>query len=154
LRTSIGLLAEVRTVQLQKVEGVEECFGLIPTVAEQLEGGHAVLIAAHHLAIDQARTHLEMVHGLHHERVADCPVVTPAGDQSDAHGIATGHKPETIVLDLVNPVGAGRGLVGGGREAGFDEARPVSGEPLTHTLNQHARNLGRRSQESNRHFPP
>ena len=53
------------------------------------------------------------------------------------------------MLDLVNPVGAGRGLVGGGREAGLDEARPFSGKPLTHTLNQHAPNLGGRGEESN-----
>jgi hypothetical protein len=37
----------------------------------------------------------------------------------------------------VNPVGAGRGLVGRGREAGFDEARPVGGQAHTHTLDQH-----------------
>jgi hypothetical protein len=46
------------------------------------------------------------------------------------------------VLDLVNPVGAGRGLVGRGWEAGFDEACPVNGKPLTHTLEQHSGNVG------------
>jgi hypothetical protein len=35
------------------------------------------------------------------------------------------------VLDLVNPVGAGRRLLGWGRQAGFNEARPVGGKPLT-----------------------
>ena len=30
----------------------------------------------------------------------------------------TGHQPEDVVLDLVNPVGAGRGLWAGGRETG------------------------------------
>jgi hypothetical protein len=62
-----------------------------------------------------------VVHGLDHEREADRPVVTPAGDQPDANGIAPGHQPVAVVLDLVNPVGAGRGLVGGGRKAGLDE---------------------------------
>ena len=90
-----------------------------------------------------------MVHGLDHERVAVRPVVAPAGDQPDAHGIAPGHQPVAVVLDLVNPVGAGRGLVGGGWEAGFDEARPVGGKPRTHTLDQHAANLGGRGAESN-----
>ena len=59
-----------------------------------------------------------------------------------------------VVLDLVNPVGAGRGLVGGGWEAGFDEALPVGRKPLTHTLDQHAANLGGRGQESNRNAKP
>src|SRR4051812_16361550 len=57
------------------------------------------------------------------------PVVAVAGDKADTQGIAAGHQPEAVVLDLVNPVGAGRRLVGGGRQAGLDEARPVGGEP-------------------------
>jgi hypothetical protein len=58
------------------------------------------------------------------------------------------------VVDLVNPVRAGRGLVGGGREAGLDEARPLGGKPRTHTLDQHAVNLGGRGEESNRNAQP
>ena len=46
---------------------------------------------------------LELVHRLDHERVALRPVVAPAGDQPDAHGIAPGHEPEAVVLDLVQP---------------------------------------------------
>ena len=53
------------------------------------------------------------------------------------------------MLDFVNPIRAGRRLVGWGWEAGFDEDRPVSGQTLTHTLDQHAANLGSRSQGSN-----
>ena len=79
-----------------------------------------------------------MVHGLDHERIALRPVVAPAGDQPDAHGVAAGHEPVAVVLDLVNPVGAGRGLVGWGWEAGFDEARPVGGQALTQQFDRHA----------------
>ena len=75
-----------------------------------------------------------MVHGLDHEREAVRPVVAAPGNQPDADGIASRHEPIAVVLDLVNPVGAGRGLVGWGWEAGFNEARPVGGKPLTHTL--------------------
>jgi len=106
--------------------------------------------AAHHLAVDQAGPHLEAVHSLGHQRITGRPVVAPAGDQPDAHGIAAGHQPEAVVLDLVNPIGAGRGLVGRRWEAGFDAARPVSGQALTHTLNQHAANLGGGGGESSR----
>ena len=66
----------------------------------------------HYLAIDQTQPHLEVVHGLRHQRIALRPVVAPAGDQPDAYRIAPGQQPETVVLDLVNPVGAGRGLAG------------------------------------------
>ena len=62
-----------------------------------------------------------MIHGLDHEREAVRPVVAPAGDQPDADRIAAGHQPVAVVLDLVNPVGAGRRSVGGRREAGLDE---------------------------------
>ena len=108
-------------------------------MAEKLEGSHALLVTAHHLAVDQAGPHLEVVHGLDHQRIALRPIVAPTGDQPDAYRVPASHKPEAVVLDLVNPVRAGRGLVGWGWEAGFDEARPVGGKPLTHTLDQHVR---------------
>jgi hypothetical protein len=57
------------------------------------------------------------------------------------------------VLDLVNPVRAGRWFIGGGREAGLDEFG-VGGEAPTHTLDQHAPNLGGRGAESNRNELP
>ena len=68
-----------------------------------------------------------MVHGLGHQRVALRPVVAPAGDQPDAHRVAPGHEPEAVVLDLVNPVGAGRRLVGwGGRQGSMKLARSAA----------------------------
>jgi hypothetical protein len=70
----------------------------------------------------------------------------PAWDQPDAHRVAAGHQPVAVVLDLVNPVRAGRGLVGGGRETGLDEFG-VGGKPFTHTLDQHVANLVSQSQE-------
>ena len=67
----------------------------------------APLVAAHHLAVDQAGPHLSG-HGLDHKRAALRPVVAPAGDQPDAHRVAAGHQPEAVVLDLVNPTRGGR----------------------------------------------
>ena len=58
------------------------------------------------------------------------------------------------MLDFVNPIRAGRRLVGWGWEAGFDEDRPVSGQALRHTLDQHAANLGGCGEESNRNEIP
>ena len=87
-----------------------------------------------------------MVHGLDHEREALRLIVAAAGDKPDADGIAARHEAVAVVLDLINPVRAGRGLVGRGREAGFDELG-LSGKPLTLTVNQHPANLGSRSQD-------
>jgi hypothetical protein len=121
---------------------------------QELERSHSLLVTAHHLAVDQAGAHLEVVHSLNHERVALRPVVAHAGDEPDAHGVAPGHEPKPIVLDLVNPVEAGRGLVRWGREARLDEARPVGGQALTHTFDQHPANLGGGREESNRNEIP
>jgi hypothetical protein len=107
-------------------------------MTEELEDGQPPLVTAHDLAIDQARPHLEVIHGLDHERVAPGPVMAVAGNQPDAHRITTGHEPVAVVLDLVNPVSAGRRLVRWGRKTGFEKACPVGGEPLTQTLDQHA----------------
>jgi hypothetical protein len=80
-----------------------------------------------------------VLHGLDHERVAGRPVIAPARDRPDAHRFAPGHEPKAVVLDLVNPVWARRRL--GGGQARLNEARPVSGQALTHKLDRHAPNL-------------
>jgi hypothetical protein len=113
------LSAKVRAVQLQQVEGVEDCLGLVPAVAKQLEGGHPLLVATDNCAVDQAGAHFKVVHSLDRQRIANCPsVVAVASDQADAHGVAPGHEPEAIVLDLVNPAGPGGRPVGWGRQSG------------------------------------
>ena len=58
----------------------------------------AALAATHHLAIDQGSTAIDLVHGLRDQWVAVRPVVAPARDEPDAHGIAPRHEPKTIVL--------------------------------------------------------
>jgi hypothetical protein len=50
------------------------------------------------------------------------PCVRAECQQADAHGIAPGHEPVAVVLDLVNPARSRRRLVGWRREAGFDGA--------------------------------
>ena len=57
-------------------------------------------------------------HGLNYQRISPRPVIALAGDEPDADGIATGHEPKAVVLDLVNPIGPGRGPVRGGRRQG------------------------------------
>jgi hypothetical protein len=44
------------------------------------------------------------------------------GQQADANRVSARHQAVAVVLDLVDPAGAGRRSVGSGREAGFDEA--------------------------------
>jgi hypothetical protein len=44
------LAPKVRPIQRQQVEGVEDRPRLVPTVAEQLKGSHALLVATHDFA--------------------------------------------------------------------------------------------------------
>jgi hypothetical protein len=66
-----------------------------------------------------------MVHGLDHQRIALRPVVAPAGDQADAHGVSAGHEPETVVLDLMNPIEGRTGAwsAGDGRQGSMKLAQ-------------------------------
>ena len=89
---------------------------------QPLEHREPIVIAGDRLAIDQAGTRLEPVHGLDDERIARCPIVPVPRQQSYADGIPARHQAIAVMLDFVNPVRAARRSVGGGWEAGFDEA--------------------------------
>ena len=105
-------------------------------MAKQLKGSQALLVTTHHLPIDQTGPHLQVVHGLDHQREAVRPAIAAPGNQADAAGISTGHQPIAIVLDLVNPTGPRRRLVGRGWQARLDEG------------GQHAAYLGGRGKKS------
>jgi hypothetical protein len=81
------------------------------------------LVATHDLPIYQAGPNAEVVHSLHHQREAASPVIAAPDNEPDADGISTRHKAIAVVLDLVNPVGAGRRAVGRRRQAGLDETQ-------------------------------
>jgi hypothetical protein len=125
---------------------------LVSPVPEYMEGCHTSLIAAHYLAIDQAGPHLEVVHGRRHQRIALRPVVTSAGDQTDAHRIAPAHQPETVVLDLVNPVGADGGL--SARDGRQGSMNLVSAASRLRIRSINMALIRSRSGGSNRNAPP
>ena len=66
-----------------------------------------------------------MARGLDHQRETIRPVIAPPGNQADADGISTHHQPEAIVLDLVDPTGPRRRMVGRGWQARLNEAGPA-----------------------------
>ena len=101
--------------------------GLIPALAQELENGQAPLIAANDFPVDQAGPHLQIVHGLDHEGEAGGPIIAPFGEQTDADRIAPGHQTITVMLDLVDPIGAGRWL--SGLAAPSDDGHPRTSGP-------------------------
>ena len=66
--------------------------------------------------------------GLGDARVAVRPVLPVAGKKADAGGVASHHHAKAVVLDFMNPPGAGRRSLGGGWETGANEAgrRPAA----------------------------
>ena len=74
-----GLAAQVGAVQLEQVKGVEEGVDLVPPPAKDVKGRHAPLVGAHHLAVDQARPNLEMVHRFDDKRKARRPFIGRGG---------------------------------------------------------------------------
>jgi hypothetical protein len=115
------LASHVDAVQLQQVEGEQESGRLVPALTQHLEDGHSTFVAADDFPVDQAGANLKIVYRLHNQGETARPIVAIAGKQTDAHGIAPGHQPIAVVLDLMDPIGAGRGLVGGRRLARFNE---------------------------------
>src|SRR5262249_42683092 len=86
-----------------------------------VEHRHAVPVAGDRLAIDQARAHPERAGGIGNERVTVRPVVPVAGQQPDTSGVALDHHAKAVVLDFMNPAGAGRRSLGGVWETGANE---------------------------------
>jgi len=112
---------QILAVEFQQVEGEQEHAAIVALVAQPLEHGEAVLVAGDRLDVDQAGARLEPVHGLDDGGIAVRPVVPVAGEQPHAAAVSAHHEAVAVVLDLVNPVCTGWGLVGGRWQAGFDE---------------------------------
>ena len=91
--------------------------------------------------------HLEVVHGLRHQRVALRPVVAPAGDQPDAHGSrrrSAGNR--QVLLRRIQFSPAGGFGAGEGRHGSMKLAR--SAARRLRIRHRTCRELGSRSQES------
>ena len=63
-------------------------------------------------ALDQAGPHRQLCDRCRGEEEAIGEVITSAGAQGDAADVALGEDAKAVVLDLVNPAGPGRWLLG------------------------------------------
>jgi hypothetical protein len=90
-------------------------------VTDELERGHAVVVASHRFAINQARRSLDRERRAGDQGEAAGPVVPIAGEKPHARRVAAHEHTEAVVFDLVQPLGAEGQLIGFGREARRDE---------------------------------
>jgi CheY-like chemotaxis protein len=100
------------------------------------EIGQAVRTAHASLSVDDDRRNFQRADGLHHAGETVRPIVPAAREQPNALALAAGNQPVAVVLDLVNPVGSGRGFAPDSRQTGFDEAGRV--QPPGGYARQHA----------------
>ena len=117
------LAPQVVAVQLDQVEGVQEDAGVVAAVADAVEARHAVVAAAHRLAVDDAGARAQTGQRLDDQREAIGQVVAGAAVEPHAVAVLARDDAEAVVLDLVQPRVAAWRLRRLGGQAWRDEAR-------------------------------
>src|SRR5262249_5464007 len=120
---------QVVAVQLDEIEGVEEYAVVSALVPDEIERGHAVVIAGNILAIDHAEARAQACQRVYDEREGAGEVVAWPDIEHHQLAVPAGNDAEAVVLDLVQPLAARGQLIGFGWEARRDE----SGREGAHT---------------------
>ena len=118
-------MPQIVAVQFNEVEGVQECAVIMPAVANEIERGNAVVIAGDSFAIDNARARAQACQRLDDQREAMGEIVARTAIEPHLCAGLAGDNAEAVMLDLVQPIAAGRQLVGFGWEARRDESGRV-----------------------------
>jgi hypothetical protein len=115
------IMPQVVAVLFNEVEGVQERGVIMAAVANEIERGHAVLIASDSLAIDDAGARAQACQRLDYQRETAGKVIARTTVESHSHAVLPGDDSKAVVLDLVQPLAAGRQFIGFGREARRDK---------------------------------
>jgi hypothetical protein len=102
------LVPQVVAVQLDQVEGVEEYTLVSALVTDEIERGNAVVIAGDSLPVDDAGTRAQAGQRLDNQREATSEVIARTALEPHSRPILTGNDAEAVMLDLVQPLAAGR----------------------------------------------
>jgi hypothetical protein len=114
--------AQVLTVELQQIEGAEHGRERRRPRPGQVEHREPAVVANDGLAVDQVGARRQRRDRRHDQGKALAEIVAVAAVEPHASGVAPVQDAKAVVLDLVQPAGAGRRGFGRGRQAGFDEA--------------------------------
>src|SRR5262249_57339615 len=132
---------QVITVQLDEVEGVEEYALVSALMTDEIERGDAVVIAGDSFAVDDAGARAQACQRLDDQREATSEVVARTAIEPHLRASFAGNDAEAVVFDLVQPLAAGRQLIGFGWKARRDETG-LQGT-LQHVEQIKSRNVGR-----------
>jgi hypothetical protein len=115
--------AHVLAVNLDRVEGTEEDAFIVMPMPDAVEARDAVLAARHRLAVEDAGARAQPSERLDDEREAVGQVGARPAVELHPLAFLAGDHPEAVVLDLMQPLFAGRRLWGWGRQARRYETR-------------------------------
>jgi hypothetical protein len=90
-------------------------------VTDEIERGNAVVIASHSFAIDNAGARAQPGERINDQREAMGEIVAGTAIEPHLRAILAGNDAEAVMFDLMQPLAAGRQLVGFGWEARRDE---------------------------------
>src|SRR5215470_3131718 len=90
-------------------------------VANEIERGNAVVVASNSLAIDDGRARTQACQRLDYQREAVGEIIARTAVEPHLRASLAGNDAEAVILDFVQPLAAGRQLIGFGREARRDE---------------------------------
>src|SRR5215467_2776826 len=107
---------QVIAVQFDQVEGVQERAVIMAAVANEIERGNAVVIAGDSLAVDDAGARAQACQRLDDQREAAGEVIARTAVEPHLRASLASNDPKAVMLDLVQPLAAGRELVGFGRK--------------------------------------
>src|SRR5262249_1557314 len=112
---------QVVAILLNQVECIEEYALVSAVVTDEIEGGHAVVITGDSFAVDDAGARAQPGERVNDQREAVSEVVARTAVEPHLSAILSGNDAEAVVLDLVQPLAAGRQLIGFGWEMRRDE---------------------------------
>ena len=93
----------------------------IASVTDKIERGNTVVIAGDSFAIDDAGARAQACQRLNNQREATGEIVARTAIEPHPLAVLAGNDAEAVMLDLVQPLAAGRQLIGFGWEARRDE---------------------------------
>jgi hypothetical protein len=121
LATLERLPAEVGAVELYEVESAQYGGVIANPIAENVEDREAALVDHDGLTVEQARSHRQTFKRCSDQRKAVGEIRAMAREEPNSFSVAPCHNAESVMLDLVNPIGPRRRLLSRPGEAWFND---------------------------------
>jgi len=90
-------------------------------VANEIERGNTIVVAGNGFAADDARARAQACQRLHYQREAMGEIIARTAVKPHLRAGLAGDDAEAVMLDHMQPLAAGRQLIGSGWEARRDE---------------------------------